>query len=82
VQQNGRIAGDLPLCIWGEEGIVKKLGAAVLLWACGIVLFMLGFLVVIYIHENWPSLEAPAVFSLLALGIALRVIALRARFSG
>ena len=59
------------------RGYVKKLGATVLFWACGIVAFILGFLVVIYIHENWPSLEAPAVFIFLAFGIVLGVIALR-----
>jgi hypothetical protein len=60
---------------------MKKLGATILFWACSILAFILGFLVVIYIHENWPSLEAPAVFIFLALGIALGVIALRMRDS-
>jgi hypothetical protein len=56
---------------------VKKVGATVLLWVGGILAFMLGFAGVVYVHENWPALEAPAVFIFLALGIVLGVIALR-----
>ncbi len=58
---------------------MKKLGATVLLWAGGILGAALGFAAVIYIHENQPALEAPAIFAFLAIGAALIVVAWRTR---
>jgi hypothetical protein len=62
---------------------VKKLGVTILLWVGGLfgfaLAFGLGLATVAYIHENWPSLEAPAVFIFLALGVIFGVAALRTR---
>jgi hypothetical protein len=66
---------------YGKEDIVKKLGAAVLLWASGILGSVLAFAAVIYIHENQSTLEEPAIFALLVIGVALIGVAWRTRIS-
>ena len=58
---------------------MKKFGATVLLWVGGVLAFVVGFTSAIYIHENWPALEAPGAFIFLALSLILGVSALRAR---
>jgi len=60
---------------------MKKVIATILLWASGILASALGFAAAIYVHENWPALEAPAAFICLILSLAVGVIALRARGS-
>jgi hypothetical protein len=65
--------------MYGKEDIVKTLGATVLLWASGILGFALAFAAVIYIHENQSTLEEPAIFAFLAIGVALIVVAWRTR---
>ena len=47
---------------------MKKFAATILLWTGGIVAFALEFAAVIYVHENWPALEAPGAFIFFALG--------------